>query len=164
MPNFYIQLLNKPQLRIGILLFGPFRNFLACQPQALPSKSSCLVLIRYIFLSFQPNPRNGHLCTKISSLLITIVSHCTSDDMQSNLQSSKNFIHFSFNYLPKTLNKMDFFYFLNRCCEQLLVGRKKQPLSDQAEDLECLCHLIRTCGKNLDSTVGKVHYLVQRFV
>ena len=54
--------------------------------------------------------------------------------------------------------------FLHRCCEQLLVGRKKQPLSDQAEDLECLCHLIRTCGKNLDSTVGKVHYLVQRFV
>ena len=25
----------------------------------------------------QPNPRNGHLCTKISSLLIAIVSHCT---------------------------------------------------------------------------------------
>merc|ERR1719362_1031471 len=31
---------------------------------------------------------------------------------------------------------------LHRCCEQLLVGRKKQPLSDQAE--------------NLESTVGKV--------
>jgi len=45
---------------------------------------------------------------------------------------------------------------LHRCCEQLLVGRKKQPISDQAEDLECLCHLIRTCGKNLDTTVGKV--------
>ena len=25
---------------------------------------------------YQPNPRNGHLCTKISSLLIAIVSHC----------------------------------------------------------------------------------------
>ena len=49
---------------------------------------------------------------------------------------------------------------LHRCCEQLLVGRKKQPISDQAEDLECLCHLIRTCGKNLDTTVGKVCLLV----
>ena len=49
-----------------------------------------------------------------------------------------------------------FFFSPHRCCEQLLVGRKKQPISDQAEDLECLCHLIRTCGKNLDTTVGKV--------
>jgi translation initiation factor 4G len=56
------------------------------------------------------------------------------------------------------LGKMEIVHdtILHRCCEQLLVGRKKQPLSDQAEDLECLCHLIRTCGKNLDSTVGKV--------
>ena len=79
-------------------------------------------------------------------------------------RSSSNYIniHFSFNYLPKLWIK--WIFFLHRCCEQLLVGRKKQPLSDQAEDLECLCHLIRTCGKNLDSTVGKVHYLVQRFV
>ncbi len=45
---------------------------------------------------------------------------------------------------------------LHRCCEQLLVGRKKQPLSDQAEDLECLCHLMKTCGKILDTPVAKV--------
>ena len=44
---------------------------------------------------------------------------------------------------------------LHRCCEQLLVGRKKQPLSDQAEDLECLCHLMRTCGKVLDTPKAK---------
>jgi len=56
------------------------------------------------------------------------------------------------------LGKMEIVHdtILHRCCEQLLVGRKKQPLSDQAEDLECLCHLIRTAGKNLDTTVGKV--------
>jgi len=45
---------------------------------------------------------------------------------------------------------------LHRCCEQLLVGRKKQPLSDQAEDLECLCHLMKTCGKILDTDMGKM--------
>ena len=45
---------------------------------------------------------------------------------------------------------------LHRCCEQLLVGRKKQPISDQAEDLECLCHLMKTCGRILDTPVAKV--------
>ena len=44
---------------------------------------------------------------------------------------------------------------LHRCCEQLLVGRRKQPLPDQAEDLECLCHLMKTCGRILDTTKGK---------
>ncbi len=39
---------------------------------------------------------------------------------------------------------------LHRCCEQL-VGRRRQPVSDQAEDLECLCHLMRTCGRVLDT-------------
>lgn len=43
-----------------------------------------------------------------------------------------------------------------RCCEQLLVGRRKQPISDQAEDLECLCHLMKTCGKLLDTPIAKV--------
>ena len=43
-----------------------------------------------------------------------------------------------------------------RCCEQLLVGRKKQPISDQAEDLECLCHLMKTCGRILDTPKGKL--------
>lgn len=44
---------------------------------------------------------------------------------------------------------------LHRCCKQLLVGRKKQPVSDQAEDLECLCHLMRTCGRILDTPIAK---------
>eukprot|EP00095_Tigriopus_kingsejongensis_P002292 snap_masked-scaffold400_size182785-processed-gene-0.10 protein:Tk02292 transcript:snap_masked-scaffold400_size182785-processed-gene-0.10-mRNA-1 annotation:"eukaryotic translation initiation factor 4 gamma 2" len=45
---------------------------------------------------------------------------------------------------------------LHRCCEQLLVGRRKQPIPDQAEDLECLCHLMKTCGKLLDTAKAKV--------
>jgi hypothetical protein len=45
---------------------------------------------------------------------------------------------------------------LHRCCEQLLVGRKRQPISDQAEDLECLCHLMKTCGRILDTPKAKV--------
>lgn len=49
-------------------------------------------------------------------------------------------------------------HILHKCCEQLLVGRKKQPISDQAEDLECLCHLMKTCGKILDTAVGKVNF------
>ena len=44
---------------------------------------------------------------------------------------------------------------LHRCCEQLLVGRRKQPISDQAEDLECLCHLMKTCGRILESPQAK---------
>ncbi len=45
---------------------------------------------------------------------------------------------------------------LHRCCEQLLVGRRKQPIPDQAEDLECLCHLMRTCGRILDTPKAKM--------
>ncbi len=45
---------------------------------------------------------------------------------------------------------------LHQCCQKLLVGRKKQPISDQAEDLECLCHLMRTCGRILDTPKAKV--------
>lgn len=37
-----------------------------------------------------------------------------------------------------------------------MVGRKKQPLSDQAEDLECFCHLMKTCGKILDTSKAKM--------
>ena len=34
---------------------------------------------------------------------------------------------------------------------QLLVGRKRQPISEQGEDLECLAYLFKTCGRLLDS-------------
>jgi len=45
---------------------------------------------------------------------------------------------------------------LHRCAEQLLVGRRKQSLSDQTEDIECLAHLMKTCGRILDSAKAKM--------
>lgn len=44
---------------------------------------------------------------------------------------------------------------LHRCAEQLLVGRKKQSLADQIEDVECLAHLFKTCGRLLDHVKAK---------
>jgi len=44
---------------------------------------------------------------------------------------------------------------LHRCCEQLLVGRRKQSINDQTEDIECLAHLMKTCGRILDSAKAR---------
>lgn len=44
---------------------------------------------------------------------------------------------------------------LHRCVQQLLEKRKRRPLADLAEDLECLCQIIRTCGKVLDKPKAK---------
>jgi len=51
---------------------------------------------------------------------------------------------------------------LHRCCEQLLVGRKRQPISEQGEDLECLAYLFKTCGRLLDSPKAKL--LVDQYI
>jgi len=45
---------------------------------------------------------------------------------------------------------------LHRCAEQLLVGRRKQSINDQTEDIECLAHLMKTCGRILDSAKAKM--------
>ena len=45
---------------------------------------------------------------------------------------------------------------MSRCAEQLLVGRRKQSLNDQTEDIECLAHLMKTCGRLLDSAKAKM--------
>jgi len=45
---------------------------------------------------------------------------------------------------------------LHRCAEQLLVGRRKQSINDQTEDVECLAHLMKTCGRILDSAKAKM--------
>jgi len=44
---------------------------------------------------------------------------------------------------------------LHMCCEALVLGWKNKPLSEREEDLECLCHLMRTCGRILDTPNGK---------
>ena len=53
------------------------------------------------------------------------------------------------------LDLFHIFVIIYRCCEALVLGWKNKPLSEQTEDLECLCHLMRTCGRILDSSNGK---------
>lgn len=41
---------------------------------------------------------------------------------------------------------------LHRCIQELLDKRKSNAtIQDRCEDMECLCQLVRTCGKNLDT-------------
>lgn len=40
---------------------------------------------------------------------------------------------------------------------QLLEKRRRRPVVDLAEDLECLCQIMRTCGKVLDKPKAKVN-------
>ncbi|KAK8743863.1 hypothetical protein OTU49_001302, partial [Cherax quadricarinatus] len=44
---------------------------------------------------------------------------------------------------------------LHRCIQQLLEKRRRRPMVDLAEDLECLCQIMRTCGKVLDKPKAK---------
>ncbi|CAD7081376.1 unnamed protein product [Hermetia illucens] len=45
---------------------------------------------------------------------------------------------------------------LHKCIQQLLDRKSKNvTIQDKCEDMECLCQLIRTCGKNLDTEQGK---------
>lgn len=47
---------------------------------------------------------------------------------------------------------------LKACCItlQLLEKRRRRPVVDLAEDLECLCQIMKTCGKVLDKPKAKV--------
>ncbi|XP_047473929.1 eukaryotic translation initiation factor 4 gamma 2-like isoform X1 [Penaeus chinensis] len=44
---------------------------------------------------------------------------------------------------------------LHRCIQQLLEKRRSRPMVDLAEDLECLCQIMKTCGKVLDKPKAK---------
>lgn len=44
---------------------------------------------------------------------------------------------------------------LHKCIKQLLEKKKNIPLADMSEDLECLCHLMRTVGRRLDTNKAK---------
>lgn len=46
---------------------------------------------------------------------------------------------------------------LHRCIRELLVRRGDDP----SEDLECLCQIMRTCGRILDTEKG--HYLMDQY-
>ncbi|XP_058788831.1 LOW QUALITY PROTEIN: eukaryotic translation initiation factor 4 gamma 2 [Phymastichus coffea] len=43
---------------------------------------------------------------------------------------------------------------LHRCIQQLLDKRRGGSRGDQAEDIECLCQIMRTCGRILDTDKG----------
>lgn len=45
---------------------------------------------------------------------------------------------------------------LHKCIQQLLEKKRGLSLTDQAEDLECLCQILRTVGKRLDTPRAKV--------
>lgn len=44
---------------------------------------------------------------------------------------------------------------LHECCLALLDKKKKGEAKDMAEDLECLCQIMKTCGKILESDKGR---------
>lgn len=46
---------------------------------------------------------------------------------------------------------------LHKCIKQLLEKKKNVPVRDMAEDLECLCQIMRTVGRRLDTSKAKVH-------
>ena len=45
---------------------------------------------------------------------------------------------------------------LHKCIKQLLEKKKRVALRDMAEDLECLCQIMRTVGRRLDKDRAKV--------
>lgn len=45
---------------------------------------------------------------------------------------------------------------LHKCIMQLLEKKRGLSLMDQAEDLECLCQIMKTVGKRLDTNKAKV--------
>ncbi len=45
---------------------------------------------------------------------------------------------------------------LHKCIKQLLEKKKHVPVVDMAEDLECLCQILKTVGRRLDRDKAKV--------
>ena len=48
---------------------------------------------------------------------------------------------------------------LHQCVQQLLAKKKRQTIKDMAEDLECLCQIMKTVGHRLDTEKAKVNFL-----
>lgn len=47
---------------------------------------------------------------------------------------------------------------LHQCIQQLLAKKKRHALQDVAQDLECLCQIMRTVGRRLDTDKAKVTF------
>ena len=44
---------------------------------------------------------------------------------------------------------------LHMCCQQLLERKRRGGIREMAEDLECLCQILKTCGRVLDTEKAK---------
>ncbi|KAK3101829.1 hypothetical protein FSP39_006674 [Pinctada imbricata] len=55
------------------------------------------------------------------------------------------------------LGKMEMLHegILHKCIKQLLEKKRNMPLPDMAEDLECLCQIMKTVGRRLDTDKAK---------
>ncbi|XP_071956220.1 eukaryotic translation initiation factor 4 gamma 2-like [Antedon mediterranea] len=55
------------------------------------------------------------------------------------------------------LGKLDMLHesILHRCIKQLLDKKKHESIADRAEDLECLCQIMKTIGRRLDTKKAK---------
>jgi len=47
---------------------------------------------------------------------------------------------------------------VHQCVKQLINKKKKGSVDDYAEDLECLCQIMMTCGRRLDHEKAKVGF------
>ena len=49
---------------------------------------------------------------------------------------------------------------LHKCIKQLLEKKRHTAMADMGEDLECLCQIMRTVGRRLDTDRAKVGFLL----
>lgn len=56
------------------------------------------------------------------------------------------------------LGKLDMVHegVLHKCIKQLLEKKKNSNVNDMIEDLECLCQIMKTVGRRLDTKPAKV--------
>jgi len=83
---------------------------------------------------------------------VIIVYYLNQHDVSSKASSS------AFTFASGELGKLAVVSqgILHKCIQQLLEKKRGLSLSDQAEDLECLCQIMKTVGKRLDTPQAKV--------
>lgn len=87
--------------------------------------------------------------------------HQVLDENKYRLKTDLDYRYLTFVYfcIPAgELGKLEMLHegILHKCIKQLLEKKKNIPLADMSEDLECLCHLMRTVGRRLDTNKAKV--------
>ena len=71
---------------------------------------------------------------------------------------------FSFPIFEGELGKLEMLHegILHKCIKQLLEKKKHVPIADMAEDLECLCQIMKTVGRRLDKDKARVSIVCQK--